>query len=56
MAGGVPICTGDLVIADDDGVVVWPADRVDELIELARDRMEKDRERSVRLAEGGELE
>ena len=54
--GGVAICPGDLVIADDDGVVVWPADRVDELIELARDRMEKDRARSVRLAEGGELE
>jgi 4-hydroxy-4-methyl-2-oxoglutarate aldolase len=54
--GSVAISPGDLVIADDDGVVVWPADRVPELIELARDRLEKDRRRSERLAEGGELE
>ena len=54
--GSVEVSPGDLVIADDDGVVVWPAGRVAELIEVARERLEKDRERSVRLLEGGDLE
>jgi 4-hydroxy-4-methyl-2-oxoglutarate aldolase len=30
--GGVPVCTGDIVVGDPDGVVVVPFDRIDEVI------------------------
>ena len=53
---GVEVAPGDLVVADDDGVVVWPRPRVAELLERARSRMEKDRERAVRIAAGGDLD
>lgn len=34
--GGVPIQPGDLLIGDDDGVVIVPSPRVDEVLALAR--------------------
>jgi 4-hydroxy-4-methyl-2-oxoglutarate aldolase len=40
--GGVGIETGDIVIADDDGVVVWPRAEVDALLTRATDRNEDD--------------
>ncbi len=52
---GTAVSPGDAVIADDDGVVVWPADRIAELLELARQRLESDRRRQVEIAAGGEL-
>ncbi len=54
--GGVEVAPGDVVIADDDGVVVWPAARAPELLERARERLDKDRERAIRLAAGGDLD
>ncbi|WP_281882665.1 RraA family protein [Agromyces rhizosphaerae] len=36
--GGVRIASGDLVIADDDGVVAVPRDHEDEVLGLARER------------------
>ena len=36
--GGVEICPGDLVAADDDGVVVIPQAHESEIIALARER------------------
>ncbi len=39
---GVEICTGDVVIADDDGVVVVPQERELEVLSLARDRAAKE--------------
>jgi 4-hydroxy-4-methyl-2-oxoglutarate aldolase len=36
--GGVTIATGDLVLADDDGVVVIPREREHEVLRLARER------------------
>jgi 4-hydroxy-4-methyl-2-oxoglutarate aldolase len=53
---GVAVSPGDAVIADDDGVVVWPAGRVEELLELARKRLESDLKRQAAIAAGGDLD
>ena len=53
--GGVAVAPGDLVVADDDGIVVWPAQMVVKLLELARQRLRADQERAAALASGGEL-
>jgi regulator of RNase E activity RraA len=36
--GGVTIAPGDLVMADDDGVVVIPADQEETVVSYARER------------------
>jgi len=38
VCGGVIVRPGDTVVADDDGIAVVPADRVDEVMELVRER------------------
>ena len=53
---GVRVAPGDLVVADDDGVVVWPAARVPELLKLAQERLQRDQERAAQVASGGELD
>ena len=53
---GVEVAPGDLVVADDDGVVVWPGARVAELLERARERLDRDRDRAIRIAAGGDLD
>jgi 4-hydroxy-4-methyl-2-oxoglutarate aldolase len=40
--GGVRIASGDIVLADDDGVVVIPQEREVEVLALARDRASKE--------------
>lgn len=52
---GVAVSPGDVVVADDDGVVVWPASRVQELLVLAKARLQADLERQAEIAGGGEL-
>jgi regulator of RNase E activity RraA len=47
--GGKVIRDGDLVIADDDGVVIWPQERIAELLAKAEARLKQDNERLARL-------
>jgi 4-hydroxy-4-methyl-2-oxoglutarate aldolase len=49
--GGTIVRDGDLVIADDDGVVIWPQERVDELLIRAEAKLQQDNARMARLQE-----
>jgi regulator of RNase E activity RraA len=49
--GGIVIRDGDLVIADDDGVVIWPQERIDELLTRAEAKLQLDNERMALLRE-----
>jgi 4-hydroxy-4-methyl-2-oxoglutarate aldolase len=50
--GGTTISPGDVVCADDDGVVVVPHDEVDECLQRCRDRLAKEKETRAQLAQG----
>ncbi len=47
--GGVLIRNNDLVIADDDGVVIWPWEHIDTLLEKAEEKFKQDNERLAKL-------
>ena len=47
--GGTLIRDGDLVIADDDGVVIWPQERIDDLLKRAEAKFQQDNVRLARL-------
>ena len=47
--GGVPVHDGDLITADDDGAVVWPASEYDALLRAAAVKREADDARMARL-------
>jgi regulator of RNase E activity RraA len=47
--GGVIVRDGDLVIADDDGVVIWPKEQIDALLGKANARLQQDNVRLARL-------
>ena len=47
--GGTVIRDGDLVIADDDGVVIWPQERISELLSRAEARLRQDNTRLAQL-------
>ena len=47
--GGASVRDGDLVIADDDGVVIWPSERVAELLARAAARRASDEERLAKI-------
>ncbi len=47
--GGTVIRDGDLVIADDDGVVIWPQERVSELLSRAEAKLQQDNARLAQL-------
>jgi 4-hydroxy-4-methyl-2-oxoglutarate aldolase len=49
---GVGVSTGDLVVADDDGVVVLPSDRIDDVLAAGEARAEKEADFMSRLARG----
>jgi regulator of RNase E activity RraA len=49
LVGDVLVHDGDWVIADEDGIVVWPQERYDELLQAARTRLESDRRREQAL-------
>jgi 4-hydroxy-4-methyl-2-oxoglutarate aldolase len=46
---GVVVRDGDLVVADDDGVVVWPGAAVEDLLARAAAKRDSDDERLARL-------
>ncbi len=48
--GGVTVSDGDLVVADADGVVAWPAAGVERFTALAAEKLRADEERAARLA------
>lgn len=48
--GHVQVHDGDVVVADGDGVVVWPAARIDELVAAADAKRRADDERLAKLA------
>ncbi len=50
--GGTIIRDGDLVIADEDGVVIWPKEHIDELLARAQAKLQQDNARLARLQEG----
>jgi regulator of RNase E activity RraA len=49
--GGVVVRDGDLVIADEDGVVIWPQERIDELLTRAEAKFQLDNKRMAQLQE-----
>jgi 4-hydroxy-4-methyl-2-oxoglutarate aldolase len=53
--GGVPVHHGDLVVADDDGVVVVAAERVSAIIPAARARQAMEVEAEARLRAGADF-
>lgn len=45
---GVEVATGDVLVADGDGIVIWPAVRVEDYLASAIERHEKDAARLAR--------
>jgi 4-hydroxy-4-methyl-2-oxoglutarate aldolase len=52
VVGGATIHAGDAVVLDADGAVVVPAERVPEVLDAARARAEKEREKRAKLEAG----
>lgn len=51
--GGIVIRDNDLVIADDDGVVIWPQEHINELFIRAEAKFQLDNKRLAQLQEKG---
>jgi 4-hydroxy-4-methyl-2-oxoglutarate aldolase len=54
VCGGAAVAPGDVVVADDDGVMVVPRDRATQVLEATSQRLAKEEETRRRL-EAGEL-
>ena len=52
--GGILIRDGDLVIADEDGVVVWPKEQIDALLVKADAKRQQDNARLAQLQQGND--
>ena len=50
--GGILVRDGDLVIADEDGVVVWPKEQIDALLVKADAKRQQDNARLAQLQQG----
>jgi len=53
--GGVAVSDGDIVVADADGVVIWPAADVERFVAAADAKRRSDDERMARLTGAGGL-
>ena len=51
---GTIIRDGDLVIADEDGVVIWPKEHIHDLLARAQAKLQEDNARLAQLQEGEE--
>ncbi len=49
VVGGIVVCDGDYVFADDDGVVIWPQAELDALVKKAEAKRDVDDARMMRL-------
>jgi regulator of RNase E activity RraA len=49
LIGGIVIRDGDLVIADDDGVVIWPQEQIEKLLIRAEAKLQLDNKRLAQL-------
>jgi 4-hydroxy-4-methyl-2-oxoglutarate aldolase len=47
--GGILVRDGDLVIADEDGVVIWPKEHIDDLLTKAQAKFQQDNARLAQL-------
>jgi 4-hydroxy-4-methyl-2-oxoglutarate aldolase len=52
VCGGATVSPGDVVVADDDGVVVVEQERATQVLEAARERLKRETEVRARLADG----
>jgi 4-hydroxy-4-methyl-2-oxoglutarate aldolase len=52
LCAGVHVRPGDVVVADDDGVVVVPRDAAAEVLAASKEREEAEAQKRVRLANG----
>ena len=50
--GGVAVCPGDVVVGDDNGVVVIPADQADDVLNRARSLADSDADKMLTAATG----
>ncbi len=48
---GTVIRDGDLVIADEDGVVIWPKEHIADLLVKAQAKLQQDNARLARIQE-----
>jgi hypothetical protein len=55
VCGGVIVRTGDLIVADDDGVVVIPQERVDEVLRRVDAIIEKERQIAEAVRAGAHI-
>jgi 4-hydroxy-4-methyl-2-oxoglutarate aldolase len=52
LCAGARVCPGDVIVADDDGVLVVPRAQADEVLAAGRKRLEKEEKTRARLAAG----
>jgi 4-hydroxy-4-methyl-2-oxoglutarate aldolase len=52
VVGGATIRQGDIVVLDTDGATVVPKERVDEVLQAARERLERERVKREKLEAG----
>ena len=50
--GGAPVAAGDMVVADDDGVIIVPAVELERSLAAAEARASKEAEMMARLSQG----